>query len=191
MNITILGLPLIARDFSVTLREVSWVVIAFSLTVTALLLPMGRLSDLIGRKKTLLSGIILFIIGSMICYFAGSFSMLILGRVVMGLGASLGQGVGTAIVVSVFPQKERGKAIGSHTTAVAIGAAGCSNGDCGGMGSDCFSTFFLREDRNHDRCSNPLSQRSPKSHHHTSQNQHGETTSKITDHRTDDKKDDS
>ena len=105
MNITILALPLIARDFAVTLREVSWVVIAFSLTVTALLLPMGRLSDLIGRKKTLLSGIILFIIGSMICYFADSFSMLILGRMVMGLGASMGQGVGTAIVVSVFPQK--------------------------------------------------------------------------------------
>ena len=124
MNITILALPLIARDFAVTLREVSWVVIAFSLTVTALLLPMGRLSDLIGRKKTLLSGITFFIIGSMICYFADSFSMLILGRVVMGLGASMGQGVGTAIVVSVFPQKERGKAIGSHTTAVAIGAAG-------------------------------------------------------------------
>ena len=115
MNITILALPLIARDFAVTLREVSWVVIAFSLTVTALLLPMGRLSDLIGRKKTLLSGITFFIIGSMICYFAGSFSMLILGRVVMGLGASMGQGVGTAIVISVFPQKERGKAIGSHT----------------------------------------------------------------------------
>ena len=111
MNITILALPLIARDFAVTLREVSWVVIAFSLTVTALLLPMGRLSDLIGRKKTLLSGITFFIIGSMICYFAGSFSMLILGRVVMGLGASMGQGVGTAIVGSVFPQKERGKAI--------------------------------------------------------------------------------
>ena len=123
MNITILALPLIARDFAVTLREVSWVVIAFSLTVTALLLPMGRLSDLIGRKKTLLSGITFFIIGSMICYFAVSFSMLILGRVVMGFGASLGQGVGTAIVVSVFPQKERGKAIGSHTTAVAIGAS--------------------------------------------------------------------
>jgi MFS family permease len=108
----------------VTLREVSWIVIAFSLTVTALLLPMGRLSDLIGRKKTLVSGIGLFIVGSLVCYLAESLFMLILGRVVMGIGASMGQGVGTAIVVSVFPQHERGKAIGSHTTVVAIGSAG-------------------------------------------------------------------
>jgi MFS family permease len=124
MNITILALPVIARDFAVTLREVSWIVIAFSLTVTALLLPMGRLSDLIGRKKTLVSGIGLFIVGSLVCYLAESLFMLILGRVVMGIGASMGQGVGTAIVVSVFPQHERGKAIGSHTTVVAIGSAG-------------------------------------------------------------------
>ena len=85
---------------------------------------MGRLSDLIGRKKTLVSGIGLFIVGSLICYLGESLFMLIFGRVVMGIGASMGQGVGTAIVVSVFPQNERGKAIGSLTTVVAIGSAG-------------------------------------------------------------------
>ena len=124
MNITILSLPVMALDFTVTLREASWVVIGFSLTVTALLLPMGRFSDLIGRKKTLVSGIGVFILGSLICYFAKTLLILILGRVVMGIGASMGQGVGTAIVVSLFPKNERGKAIGAHTTAVALGAAG-------------------------------------------------------------------
>mgnify|MGYP001421114104 FL=1 len=123
MSITILALPVIALDFEATLREVTWVVLGFSLTVTSLLLPMGRLSDLIGRKVTLLCGLSLFGVGCLACYWTNSLALLVAGRVVMGIGAAMGQGVGTAIVVSVFPPEERGKAIGSHTTAVAIGGA--------------------------------------------------------------------
>ena len=95
MSITILALPVIALDFEATLREVTWVVLGFSLTVTSLLLPMGRLSDLIGRKVTLLCGLSLFGVGCLACYWTNSLALLVAGRVVMGIGAAMGQGVGT------------------------------------------------------------------------------------------------
>ena len=123
INITVLVLPVIARDFGVTLKEVSWVVIGFSLTTTALLLPMGRLSDLIGRRRVMLLGMALFSGGTLLCAFAETLAVLNFGRVLTGVGAAMAQGVGTAIVVSVFPPEQRGKGIGYYTTAVAVGQA--------------------------------------------------------------------
>ncbi len=123
MSINILALPVIARDFHVTLREVSWVVIGFSLTVTALLMPLGRFSDLVGRRRCLLWGLGLFAGGALLCALSKGLALLIGGRVIMGVGSAMGQGVGTAIVVSIFPPQERGKGIGASTTAVAVGGA--------------------------------------------------------------------
>ncbi|MCP4226340.1 MAG: MFS transporter, partial [Actinomycetia bacterium] len=118
-----LTLPAIADDFGVTLRDASWVVIAYTLTITALLLPMGRLADLIGRRRIHLLGLIVFAIGTLLVAVAPSFQALIAARVVMGVGDAMAQSVATGILVSVFPKRERGKAIGSQTTAVAVGAA--------------------------------------------------------------------
>jgi len=123
INITVLALPVIAQDFGVTLKEVSWVVVGFSLTVTALLLPMGRLSDLVGRRRVMLLGMALFAGGTLLCAFAESLAVLNLGRVITGVGAAMSQGVSTAIVVSVFPPEQRGKGVGYYTTAVAVGQA--------------------------------------------------------------------
>ncbi len=122
-SIIFLALDAIATDFGVTFRQVSLVVIAQSLTVSAFMVPLGKVADMIGRKKFHLIGLVLFGGGAIACSFAGSLVTLIIFRVVMALGSSMGQAVSTAITTSVFPASERGKALGSQTTAVAIGGA--------------------------------------------------------------------
>ncbi len=123
ISMVFVALSSIADDFGVTLRAVSWVVIAQALTISALMMPMGRLADIVGRKKVHLAGLVLFGGGAIFAAFSPSFGILIVARVIMAVGNAMGQSVGTGMVLSVFPANERGKAIGSQTTAVAIGGA--------------------------------------------------------------------
>lgn len=122
-SMVFVALSPIADEFGVTLGQVSWVVIAQALTVSALMLPMGRLADMVGRRRVHLTGLVLFGGGAACTALAPTFALLIAARVVMAVGSAMGQSVGTAMIISVFPERERGKAIGSQTTAVAIGAA--------------------------------------------------------------------
>lgn len=117
------SLSAIAEDFGITLRAVSWVIIAQALTISALMLPMGRFADIVGWKRVHLGGLLLFGGGALFTAFSPTFGILIVARIVMAAGNAMGQSVGTAMVVSIFPPQERGVAIGSQTTAVAIGAA--------------------------------------------------------------------
>lgn len=121
-SITFLALSTIADDFGVTLRSVTWVAIASSLTISAIMLPLGRVSDLVGRKSFHITGMIFFVTGAVICATAPSLGVLIAGRVVMAIGGAMGQAVVMAIITAVFPNNERGKGLGMLTTAVAIGA---------------------------------------------------------------------
>ena len=123
MSMVFVALSSIADDFGVTLREVSWVVIAQALTISALMMPMGRLADIVGRKRIHLFGLLVYCVGALTIVFAPTFGALIIARVVMATGNAMGQSVGTAMVVSVFPPAERGRAIGAQTTAVSIGGA--------------------------------------------------------------------
>ena len=121
MTFVVLGA--IADDFDISLSTVSWVVIVQSLVISALMMPMGRFGDIIGRKRIHLLGLIFFASGATLTAFAPTFGILIISRIITSIGNAMGQSVGTAIVVSAFPTTERGKAIGSQTTAVAIGGA--------------------------------------------------------------------
>lgn len=123
MSMVFVALSSIADDFNVTLRAVAWVVVAQALTISALMMPMGRLADIIGWKRVHLGGLALFGAGALLTALAPTFAILIAARVVMAVGAAMGQSVGTAMVVAVFPPAERGTAIGSQTTAVSIGGA--------------------------------------------------------------------
>lgn len=121
-SVTNIALPSIAKEFGLTLRVVSWVSIAGALTITAVLLPMGRLADIAGRKTLQLTGIVLFGIATLIAVFAPNLPVLIAARMTMALGAAMIQAVGTAMVLSVFPQDERGKGLGMITTVVGVGS---------------------------------------------------------------------
>ena len=92
-------------------------------TIRARIRPVGRLADIVGWRRVHLTGLVLFGGGAVFTALAPSFPLLILGRIVMAAGNAMGQSVGTAMVVAVFPPRERGMAIGSQTTAVAIGGA--------------------------------------------------------------------
>ena len=123
MSMVFVALSSIADEFGITLRAVTWVVVAQALTISALMMPMGRLADMIGRRRVHLTGLVFFGGGSVLVALAPTFGLLIAARVVMAIGNAMGQSVGTAMVISVFPASERGNAIGSQTTAVAVGGA--------------------------------------------------------------------
>ncbi len=122
-SIVFLALSSIADEFGVTLRAVTWVAIISSLTMSALMLPLGRVSDIVGRKKFHIAGMVFFVSGALLAYSAQNLEMLIGARVVMSIGSAMGQAVVFAIIVGVFPSDQRGKALGMITTIVAIGAA--------------------------------------------------------------------
>ena len=117
-----IALPSIARNFGTDIPSVQWVVIGYALTISALLLPMGRLADLVGRKNVYIAGSLVFILGALIAGSSPNLPVLILSRLLQGAGAAMTQGTGMAITVAAFPSNERGKAIGSIMTIVGIGA---------------------------------------------------------------------
>jgi EmrB/QacA subfamily drug resistance transporter len=116
------ALPSIAGDFNTKLPSVQWVVIAYVLTIAALLLPMGRLADLVGRKKVYIAGSLVFVLGAVLASRSNSLLMLILFRILQGVGGAMTEGVGMAIIASVFPANERGKAVGLFMGVVGLGA---------------------------------------------------------------------
>ncbi|NNC80577.1 MAG: MFS transporter [Acidimicrobiales bacterium] len=138
-----LALPAIADDFEVTLRTVGWVVIIESLLIAALLLPLGGLADLLGDKRVLSIGIAIFGLGTLLTGLSPTFFTLICARVVMAIGNAFVQSVATGMVVAVFPDHERGLAMGAQTAAVAVGSASAPL--LGGLGLEFFSwnTIFL------------------------------------------------
>ena len=115
------ALPTIADHFGTDLPTAQWVVIGYALTISALLLPMGRLSDLLGRKRVYLVGFGFFVVVALLAGLATSIVGLVLSRLLMGVGAAMTQATGMAIVVSAFPEVERGKALGLQMSAVGTG----------------------------------------------------------------------
>lgn len=136
MGSVIVALPTISNEFGTDLPTTQLVVIAFALAVSALLMPMGRLGDIIGRKRIYLVGFAGFIIGALLAGSSGSISSLIGSRVVMGIGAAMVQGSSMAMVLSAFPAEERGKALGLQLSAV--GGGGVAGPAVGGFIVDSF-----------------------------------------------------
>ena len=116
------ALPVIATHFGTKLPTVQWVAIGYILAISALLLPMGRLADLVGRKKAYIVGGLVFVLGAVLASRSTSLLMLIPSRVVQGVGGAMTEGTGMAITTSVFPPSERGKAIGLIMAVVGLGA---------------------------------------------------------------------
>jgi EmrB/QacA subfamily drug resistance transporter len=116
-----LALPAIGKDLQIDAVRLSWVATSFLLSAGVFLVPLGRFADIFGRKKIILIGFCLVALGSLGCGFAPSFVVLIIFRVVQGLGSAMISGTGLAIITSVFPPQERGKVLGITVSAVYIG----------------------------------------------------------------------
>ena len=118
----LVALPTIASHFGANLPTVQWVVLGSTLTISVLLLPMGRLGDIIGRKRMYIAGFIIFALAAALAGVSVNLPMLILAKVLQGSGSAMIQGNAMAMIVSAFPARERGKALGSHLSVVGIGA---------------------------------------------------------------------
>ena len=116
------ALPTIASHFGADLPAVQWVVVAYSLSVSVLLLPMGRLSDMMDRKKVYITGFTIYTLAAALAGFTPSLTILILARVLQGIGSALVQANMTVMILSIFPGNERGKALGYQTSVVGTGA---------------------------------------------------------------------
>ncbi|MBN2039354.1 MAG: MFS transporter [Spirochaetes bacterium] len=116
-----IALPDIQRAFSVNAVLLSWVVNATLLATSVLMIPAGKLSDIYGRKKMLVLGLTIFSATGLLCSFAWGVELLIVLRVFQSTGAALILTASVALITSVFPLEERGKAIGISVAANYIG----------------------------------------------------------------------
>ena len=116
-----IALPSIGREFQMDAVLLSWVATSYLLTTAMFLLPFGRLADIYGRKRILTYGIVIFTIASLLLSFAPSATVLIALRAVQGIGSAMIFSTGIAILTSVFPVGERGKALGITTAAAYLG----------------------------------------------------------------------
>lgn len=115
------ALPSIGAEFSMDAVLLSWVATIYLLAAAMFLVPFGRLADIYGRKKMLTYGIIIYTLSSFLSAIAVSAFTLIIFRVLQGIGAALIFGTCIAILMSVYPVGERGKALGMTIAAVYLG----------------------------------------------------------------------
>ena len=120
-SIVNIALPAIEDDFRVDLTSIEWVVVAYLLVIGALLLPFGRLGEVLTFKRVYLVGFAIFALASVCCAAAPNVVVLIAFRVVQAIGAAMITAMGPAIVARTFPANERGRALGLNAVSVAIG----------------------------------------------------------------------
>ncbi len=116
-----IALPLIGANFGADAILLNWVTNGFLLAAAIFAVPFGRICDIYGRKKIFTYGIITFTIASLLCALAPSTISLIVFRVIQGIGSAMIFVTGLAILTSVYPPQERGKAIGINIAAVYVG----------------------------------------------------------------------
>jgi EmrB/QacA subfamily drug resistance transporter len=114
-------LPTLVKSLTTDFARVQWVVISYLLTITGLIMIMGRLGDILGKRGIYLAGFILFTLGSLLCGLSGSVWWLIGFRVVQGIGGAMILALGFAVATHAFPPDERGKAMGMLASVVSLG----------------------------------------------------------------------
>ncbi|HBG23144.1 MAG TPA: MFS transporter, partial [Peptococcaceae bacterium] len=116
-----IALPSIGAEFGIDVVYLSWLVTSYLLATAVFLVPFGRIADIYGKKRVFLCGTFTFTVGSLLAVFVTSAEVLLLTRVLQGLGSAMVFGTGVAILISVYPLQERGKALGINVAAVYLG----------------------------------------------------------------------
>jgi EmrB/QacA subfamily drug resistance transporter len=139
-----IALPQITTYFKASLSMIEWVVMAYLLVISSVLLTYGRLGDLYGHKRMYLMGFLIFTAGSILCGLSPTVVILIVARVFQAIGAGMLMAMGPAIITDVTPAQERGKALGLNGVAIYIALT--SGPILGGMLTAKFgwqSIFFI------------------------------------------------
>jgi EmrB/QacA subfamily drug resistance transporter len=123
ISIANVGLPTFAVAFSASFQEVQWVVLSYLLAITTLIVSAGRLGDMIGRRRLLLTGIVIFTVASALCGAAPTLWLLIAARAAQGLGAAIMMALTMAFIGETVPKERTGSAMGLLGTMSAIGTA--------------------------------------------------------------------
>src|SRR4051812_28850516 len=108
-----LSVPGMARELHVSATDMQWVISGYMLALAAFMIPGGRLGDVLGRKRMLIAGLIAFGGAALLCGTASSAEVLIVFRVVQGMGAAIVFPTCIAIVTATFPAERRKRAIGN------------------------------------------------------------------------------
>ena len=116
-----IALPSIGKEFAMNAISLSWVVSSYLLAAAVFLVPLGRVADIHGRKRVLTYGIIAFTASSLLLAISNSAPILIILRIFQGIGSAMIFGTGVAILTSVFPVEERGRALGINVASVYLG----------------------------------------------------------------------
>jgi EmrB/QacA subfamily drug resistance transporter len=109
------------REFSMNAVMISWVATAYLLSAAILLIPVGKLADMYGRKRIFLSGMIIFTFSSLLGALAPTGTIMLVSRIIQGIGSTMIFGTAMAILTAVFPPGERGRAIGLNSASVYLG----------------------------------------------------------------------
>ena len=118
------ALPAIQHDLGFTQSSLAWVVNAYLIAFGGLLLLAGRLGDLIGRKRILVSGLLVFTAASLVCGLSNSQEMLIAARFVQGVGGAMASALILGMIVAMFPEpREQARAIGVFSFVAAAGGS--------------------------------------------------------------------
>jgi len=110
-SITNIAFPALTRVFSAELTTVMWVSVAFLPVSTSCMLIIGKISDVVGRKRIYVVGIAVFTLGLLTCALAQSIGQLIFFRALQAIGAAMAISCGTAIVTEAFPPNQIGKGL--------------------------------------------------------------------------------
>lgn len=115
------ALPTIGDELSMDAISLGWIQTAYLISIGSLLMPFGRLADILGRKRVFEYGILLFTASSLACAFSVSASMLIITRIIQGIASAMVFGNSVAMLTSAYAPQERGKVLGINVAAVYFG----------------------------------------------------------------------
>lgn len=117
------SLPTMVKALQTTFATIQWIILAYLLVLTSLVLGVARLGDMFSKKRLYLSGLTIFTLSSLLCGLSPGVGWLIGFRVFQGLGAVMMQALGAAIITEIFPVAERGRALGIIGAIVSVGLA--------------------------------------------------------------------
>lgn len=116
----VIALPVMMKDLNAGMGVVTWILMGYLLVLTILVPSIGRVADMVGRKKLYVSGFAIFTITSFLCSLSHTGMQLLIYRLIQGIGGSLMVANSTAIVTDAFPKKELGKALGINSMAISV-----------------------------------------------------------------------
>lgn len=123
ISIANVALPTLTQAFDASFQEVQWIVLAYLLAITTLIVSVGRLADITGRRRLLLAGLFLFTVASVLCGVAPTLWLLVAARAAQGLAAAIMMTLTMAFVAETVPKARTGSAMGLLGTMSAIGTA--------------------------------------------------------------------